>query len=150
MSTELTFVIIGYLPSMVTFTIWPGPPRTNLHPRMGHRPNYLDLNGSVDRLAPTIAPQNLAFRLLGREGGFWRQKLVPIRVLGACPWRFSIPILAALNFGNTPVFHALRWDVNQTVEGLSRFGSGNFTAHDPHMTIKAFSNWFRILPLMIS
>ena len=33
-----------------------------------------------DRLAPTIAPQNLAFRLLGRKGGFWLSRRICLMI----------------------------------------------------------------------
>ena len=65
---------------------------------------------------------------------------------GACFWRFSIPILAALNFGDALVSHVRWWDVNRTVKGLSRLVSGNFTAHNFYTTTKAFSNQFSFLP----
>ena len=29
-------------------------PRADMHPRMGHRPNNPDLNGPIDRMAPTV------------------------------------------------------------------------------------------------
>ena len=46
------------------------PPRMDMRPRMGHRPNNPELYGPINRTVPTIAPQNPTFRLLGREGGF--------------------------------------------------------------------------------
>ena len=35
------------------------PPRMDMHPRIGHRPNDPDLNGPVDWLAPTITYFNI-------------------------------------------------------------------------------------------
>ena len=105
---------------------------------------------------PTITPQNLAFRLLGRKGGFWYPRLIPpysfaslgrittIRVYSpeTRPWRFSDQSVPSFNFGNSFVSHVQWLDKNPTVGRLSWNTRGRTPAHNFCITINNLSNQF--------
>ena len=59
---------------------WPFLTRVaHMRPDIGPGLPQCSLNTGY-QLAPTIAPQNLAFRLLGRKGGFWFSRLIYLMI----------------------------------------------------------------------
>ena len=110
------------------------------------------------QLAPTIAPQNLAFRLLGRKGGFWFSLRISFMIwfcwvksqqhVFIFLWLIpdsSVPrVRPPLNFGNSFVSRVQRLDDNPTVVELSENLSGRIPASNFCATINRLSNQFLV------
>ena len=88
---------------------------------------------------PTIALQNLVFRLLGRKEGFWYPRptlfivnpfypnsQMPFYLLKARSWRFSVRSAPSLNSDRTFVPYVQRHDANLTMEDFLRLRAGIF------------------------
>ena len=62
------------------YWVWPFLMQV-VHMRLDIGSGFLQSNLNTGyQLAPTIAPQNLAFRLLGRKGGFWFSRLIYLMI----------------------------------------------------------------------
>ena len=129
----------------------------SIHMRLDIGPNPFQCNLNIwDQLAPTIAPQNLVFRLLGRKGRILipsfdlpydlvsLSQIATIRVylLVTHPWLFSAQGVPSFNFGNSFVSHVQRLDENLTAVELSGNLSGRIPAPNFYTTINSLSNQF--------
>ena len=119
-------------------------------------PSLFQCNLNIwDQLAPTIAPQNLAFRLLGRKEDFdslvWSALwfgFVRSNRNNTClssydhPWLFSAQGMPSFNFGNSFVSHVQRLDENpMAVELFGNLG-GRIPAPNFCTIINSLSNQF--------
>ena len=129
----------------------------SVHTRLDIRPSLFHCKLNIwDQLAPTIAPKNLAFRLLGSKRKILitlsdlpydlvslGQIAIPrVCLLVTHPWLFSAQGVPSFNFGNFFVSHVQRLDENPTAVELSGNLSGWIPAPNFCTTINSLSNQF--------